>query len=351
MRALLFAIFCFSHPLFSLQPVGVEPVQAVKQTAPINVPYASAIDIVYTWVDGADPAWRAIRNQYYAEWKGEAINFDANSKNRFRNRNELKYSLRSVYTFAPWVNHIYIVTFGQRPTWLKDHPKITIVDHSEIFQDPAHLPTFNSHAIEANLHRVPGLSERYIYLNDDVLFAAEVSEDDFFTTRGKIRMHFSKHQVPDGTPKEDESAYDSAWRNTNALLNSIFGSEKRFKLAHAPFPLTKSLVQRIENQFPNIFNLVSSHKFRVPTDYTLTNGLIQYYALYMNAARVGREAVGKLLVGQDLQRNEKRIKTANEMTCKFFCVQDLTEKDNPLIDKQVFEFFENKYPVAAPWEK
>lgn len=309
------------------------------------------VDIVYTWVDGADPDWQQCRNWHYFDWKGEAVNFDANSKNRYRNRDELKYSLRSIAQFAPWVNHIYIITFNQTPKWLKEHPMITIVDHSKIFLESDHLPTFNSHAIEANLHRVPGLSEHYIYLNDDVLFGAEVSQEDFFTQRGKIRMHFSKHRVPMGAPEADECAYDSAWRNTNTLLNTLFGNEERFKLAHAPFPFTKTLVNRIESSFPEIFREVSSHKFRVPTDYTITNGLIQYFALYMNEARVGREAVGKVLIGDDIERNNKRFQVANMMRCKFLCVQDLTEEDNPRIDSQVSEFFETKYPTKADWEK
>src|SRR5690242_102028 len=76
------------------------------------------IDVVYTWVDGADAKWQEVRNRYFLECHPFVNNADANTKNRYRNRDELKYSLRSLAQFAPFINHIYIVTFGQRPAWL-----------------------------------------------------------------------------------------------------------------------------------------------------------------------------------------------------------------------------------------
>jgi hypothetical protein len=312
--------------------------------------FAEPIDIVYTWVDGADSDWQKLRNQNYAEWYTTAINPDANSNNRFRNHDELKYSLRSIVAYANWVNHIYIVTAGQCPAWLKEHPMITIIDHKDIFKEASDLPTFNSHAIESNLHRIPNLSEKYIYLNDDVLFASRVDEEDFFTSKGKIRIHFSKHRVRPGPVVPHEPAYDSAWKNTDALLDSTFVSEERYKLAHAPFPFTKSLVRDVEDQFPAVFQQLSSHKFRSPTDYTLTNGLIQYYALYMNRARVGNEAIGKVLVRDDVEKNDRNFRNARKKKCKFLCVQDLSHRDDHITDMQLSEFFEKMYPNPAPWE-
>lgn len=104
------------------------------------------------------------------------------SASRFEDNEELRYSLRSVERFAPWVRHIYIVTNGQIPHWLNlENPRITIVTHTEIFANTSHLPTFGSPAIESNLHRIPGLSDKFIYMNDDVLFGTDVWPDDFYT--------------------------------------------------------------------------------------------------------------------------------------------------------------------------
>lgn len=95
---------------------------------------------------------------------------------------ELRYSLRSVERYAPWVRTIYVVTNGQIPYWLNlSHPRLKLITHEMIFTNRSHLPTFSSPAIETHLHRIPGLSKKFLYLNDDVLFGAEVWPDDFFT--------------------------------------------------------------------------------------------------------------------------------------------------------------------------
>ncbi|XP_052801171.1 N-acetylglucosamine-1-phosphotransferase subunits alpha/beta-like isoform X2 [Mya arenaria] len=104
------------------------------------------------------------------------------SASRFEDNEELRYSLRSLERFAPWVRHVYIVTNGQLPYWLNlENPRITLVTHDEIFQNKSHLPSFSSPAIESNLHRIPGLSDKFIYMNDDVMFGKEVWPDDFYT--------------------------------------------------------------------------------------------------------------------------------------------------------------------------
>ena len=104
------------------------------------------------------------------------------SASRFADNEELKYSLRSVEKHAPWVRNIFIVTNGQIPSWLNlDNPRLKLVTHEELFLNKSHLPTFSSPAIEAHLHRIPGLSPKFIYLNDDVMFADNVWPDDFYT--------------------------------------------------------------------------------------------------------------------------------------------------------------------------
>ena len=107
--------------------------------------YLFPIDMVYLWVDGSDENWLAKRKYWQQKLNVQAPY--AVSAARWRDRDELKYSLRSVEKFMPWVNKIYIVTDNQIPSWLNlEHPKIRIIDHTEIFPPDA-LPTFNSQAI------------------------------------------------------------------------------------------------------------------------------------------------------------------------------------------------------------
>ncbi|KAF1433613.1 N-acetylglucosamine-1-phosphotransferase subunits alpha/beta, partial [Spheniscus demersus] len=111
------------------------------------------------------------------------------SASRFEDNEELRYSLRSIERHAPWVRHIFIVTNGQIPSWLNlDNPRITIVTHQEIFQNVSHLPTFSSPAIESHIHRISGLSQKFIYLNDDVMFGKDVWPDDFYSHSKGFQM-------------------------------------------------------------------------------------------------------------------------------------------------------------------
>lgn len=313
--------------------------------------FADIVDIVYTWVDGSEPRWQEIRDTFYNECHPFLNNFDANTKNRYRNRDELKYSMRAVHEYADFVNHIYIVTFGQTPAWLKPHPKVTIIDHQQIFPDKSDLPTFNSQAIESNLHRIPNLAEKFIYLNDDVIFGQKLTVEDFFTKEGFIRVNLSEHKVPLGPVIPGECAYDSSWKNTNALLNNYFSIARRYKFAHAPFALTKSIMNEAEGFFPHVFRLVSSHKFRMPTDFTITNGLVQYYAYYTKRAVLFRSPSPMVRIRASVEKNVLAFAKLNEKNYKSFCVEDITEEDSVEVDKQVHDFFEGLFPTPAPWEK
>lgn len=125
------------------------------------------------------------------------------SASRFEDNEELRYSLRSVEKHAPWVRHIFIVTNGQIPSWLNlDNPRVTVVTHQDIFLNHSHLPTFSSPAIEAHIHRIPGLSQKFIYLNDDVMFGKDVWPDDFYThSKGqKVYLTWPVPNCAEGCP-------------------------------------------------------------------------------------------------------------------------------------------------------
>ncbi|PSN30812.1 hypothetical protein C0J52_26045 [Blattella germanica] len=119
------------------------------------------------------------------------------SPSRFEDKEELRYSLRSLERYAPWVRHVYLVTNGQIPYWLDlENPRLTIITHEMIFPERSHLPTFSSPAIESHLHRIPGLSKQFLYLNDDVMFGKEVWPDDFITNANGQKVYLS-WPVPD----------------------------------------------------------------------------------------------------------------------------------------------------------
>ena len=181
------------------------------------------IDVVYTWVDGGDPEWLALRNRTLADLSGVPYHPEAVSPARFRSRDELRYSLRSIAMYAPWVRRIFLVTNGQVPEWLsKDNGRIEVVAHDAIFDDPGHLPTFNSNAIISRLHHLPGLSEHYLYFNDDVFLARPASPDDFFTPSGLAKVFPANNRRPFGAPNPEDEPHFNLTRNIRALLEREF---------------------------------------------------------------------------------------------------------------------------------
>ena len=132
------------------------------------------IDIVIPWVDGNDPEWQQDRDRYCAD-EGEN-----RSVIRYRDWGLMPYWFRAIERFAPWVRTVHLVTWGHLPPWLKvDHPKLHVVFHRDYLPEDA-LPTFNSNAIELNMHRIEGLSEQFIYFNDDMFLIKPHQPEDFF---------------------------------------------------------------------------------------------------------------------------------------------------------------------------
>lgn len=132
------------------------------------------IDFVIPWVDGSDPAWRKEKYKYMGIEEPDA------GSERYRDTGILKYWFRAVEEYAPWVNRIHFITWGHLPAWLNtEHPKLHIVNHKDYIPEE-YLPIFSSHPIELNMHRIPGLSEHFVYFNDDMLLNAPIAPDFFF---------------------------------------------------------------------------------------------------------------------------------------------------------------------------
>lgn len=139
--------------------------------------HCDVIDFVVTWVDGSDPDWMEQKTKYSEQIGGTPR---GNGKCRYRNWECFKYWFRAVEKYAPWVHNVYLVTWGHVPEWLNiECPKLKIINHTD-FMPADYLPTFNCNPLELNLHRIPGLSELFVYFNDDVLLNRPCEPTDFF---------------------------------------------------------------------------------------------------------------------------------------------------------------------------
>ena len=231
-----------------------------KDTRKIQGDWDMKIDLVYTWVDGTDPKWLAKKNAALAAAGKPAI-ASAVSDNRWKDNDELLYSLRSAEKFAPWLNHIYIITDGSRPKWLNENnPKISIIDHKDII--PAELlPTFNSLAIEQFIWNIPNLSEHFLYANDDMFFGNGVSPEFFFDAAGNPIVMIKERKMPPAALVQ-KSWYMGRIKNAIDLVARNFGRRYNVSFVHAIEPIRKSYMKENFHQFRQEFIENTATTFR-----------------------------------------------------------------------------------------
>lgn len=307
------------------------------------------VDVVYTWVDGSDPHWQVAKRTALGERGMAPGGSEATDDARFRSHDELRYSLRSLEMYAPWVRRIHIVTAGQRPEWLNtDHPKIRLVSHEEIFADPSVLPVFNSHAIESQLHRVPGLAERYVYFNDDVMLGRPVGKDLFFHGNGLAKFFLSTAKVGLGPRREQDPAFVQAAKNNRALLQDARGRTVTNLFQHAPHPQLRRVVEEMEREHPEIFARVAASKFRDPGDLSIASSLHHNYAYSLGRAVPGRLEYLYLDLGHPgaARRLEKLLRAR---AFDVFCLND-TPAPGAVADRRaemMSAFLQRYYPLPS----
>ncbi len=249
------------------------------------------IDIVIPWLDGSDPQWIAEKEAFLQMNGRTELSVDA-SDSRYRDSGTLKYALRGIDRYMPWVHTVHLVTWGHLPVWLnKDADGLNIVNHKD-FIPSKYLPTFSSHTIELNFHRIPDLSEQFIYFNDDMIPLRPLTEDMFFqnglpvdfavetelygrfshsiagvllSNAAVINEHFSKHQVI----KKSAKKWFSVLYGTNilkTLMHLPYPCFSDFSNNHTCNPFLKETFVHVWKQAYDILDETCSHRFRVMSD-------------------------------------------------------------------------------------
>ena len=232
------------------------------------------VDLVYTWVDGNDPDWHAERKRYMSNVSTDTVR--NNSEARWIENDELKYSLRSVEKYVPWINKIFIVTNGQVPKWLDtSNPKIEMVFHSEIMPADA-LPTFNSTAIESCIHNIPNLSEHFILGNDDMLFTDYVCREDFFHNDGRTKIYLNGHKF-NRKKAHKKGNYAIKLARMQNLIESLFGVSMKYAPHHCFDAYTKSIYKEGASIMRNQWNETAYSRFRNNSD--MHRSYIGYYMI------------------------------------------------------------------------
>jgi len=319
--------------------------EALQAPGPFQVTFP--IDVVYLWVDGDDPAWQARKAARAGRPTDAAAPPKGQEAMRFRQFDELRYSLRSLERFAPWVRQVFLVTDRQRPAWLDEEgSNLTVVDHAEILPEAAR-PTFNSHAITASLHRIPGLSDRFILFNDDVFLGSPVGPEQFFEGNGIARFFLSRTSI-DPTPR---APHEVARVRTCDLIEERTGFRPTQVMKHTPVPFNRQLLEDLEQELGDAWWDTVHSPFRSPTDIVPS-----YLHHYLGYAR-GLTAPGRgLTYGyfafgvESGMRELERYQRGRPV--HVFCVNDLGTDPARLATDAVAlsEFLEREFPHRSSYE-
>ena len=331
------------------------------------------IDIVYLWVDGSDATWRAKRRAAALTLNARARSDMAvysNVEGRFRDNDELRYSLRALDAFFPQHGHVYIVTDGQTPDWLRSTAGLTVVDHRELIPGDR-LPTFDSGNIESYIHRIPNLSERYFYLNDDVFFGAPVCVNDWFWPGGVYVAWSDDAVVSDEPLRQDATSLVNGCRLSNQWLADKFKQhapnapnpewelhvgltyQHTFRtFAHSPRPMLRSLLYELEAQAPDMFSRVRSTTFRAWDKPTIVSDFVLRWALAHGVAKVRAYTHLHVSTGDAGESALLDQLAASQGGLDFFCINDTTD-DADRFDlrlTRVRTALQSMFPVPSRFE-
>ena len=325
------------------------------------------IDFVVTWVDGSDPKLIEEKSKYVPEEKIGDLS------NRYRELGLFKYWFRAVEQNAPWVNNVYLVTNGQIPSWLNvNHPKIKVISHKE-YIDEEFLPTFNSHTIELNLHRIKGLSEYFVYFNDDIFLNAKTKPNDFF----KDNLPCDEYAENALMPKGSNSQFAKINANIVFQINKHFNKRNIYKknffkyinpkygidnlrtVTMIPYPnfsafknshvcnsyLKTTLKEVWKNNAEELKN-TCSHRFRSSED---INQYIFKYWQYCTGNFIPRSS--KFGKGYEMSNNnDKLIEDITKSTHKCICINDSDPDISETAINHIINTLDIKYPHKSAYE-
>lgn len=334
------------------------------------------IDFVLFWVDPANEQWQKEKAEYRAKQLHDPDQ-DVNQAARYRDWDNLQYWFRGVEKYAPWVRKIYFVTWGAVPEWLDTtNPKLEIVYDHDILPEGC-APVFSPNPKEINIHRIPGISEHFVYFNDDMFLTKETVPEDFFVNglpremavscvlsnnSDKDSFHhmlFTMIGVINGffSKKEVQHRHWRQWytlKYGKQVINTLRTRSLSFfsgiMIPHLPSSMRKSTYEEVWDALEDRLLETSSHRFRDPMD--LTQYIFRYWAICKgeieptNVFRYGREyffhdGLTEELCGDIAGRKYKMI-----------CINDNWKiRDFEYCKARIREAFEMILPEKSSFEK
>lgn len=333
------------------------------------------IDIVMPWVDDKDIEWRRCK----AKYSGDVSGIEDNSDMRFRDWENLRYWFRGIEKFAPWVHKVYFVTCGHVPAWLNlNAPKLVHVRHED-YIPKAYLPTFSSHPIELNIHRIEGLSEHFAYFNDDTFLTRATPPETFFVDgepchspimhpifpRGEggimphvyvstvmaVNRHFNMKQSLNRHRGKWFSPKNGIGTVIENLYCSRFPEFPGFKNEHLPVPVLKSTMQEAWEKERQVLSETSSHRFRDMRDVNMY--LFRYWDLA--SGRFKPSHMGKYGKRVDIGNNIDDIcSMIRQQKYRMLCINDMglqaSQEEFERARDRINDAFESILPEKSSFE-
>lgn len=331
------------------------------------------IDFVITWVDGSDPKWLAEK----AMAKGLPVdeNSLAISANRYRDWDNLHYWFRGIEKNTPWVHKIYFVTWGHVPAWLNvDHPKIQVVRHEDYMPMDA-LPTFSSASILSVIHKIPGLSEHFVVINDDMFLLSPTMPEDLFvnglpcdqlifdtiSANGTgdifshmmlnnldiINRHFNKQEI---LRRQFRNIFFSGYgfMASKSLLLLPWKTITGFYNHHLIQPYLKSSFEEVERLEPELFRKTTYNKFRTKDD--ITEWVVRYWQLASGKYYPRRKSLGVYMeITNDIGPVTELIRNGK---AKCICINDSDPNiDFEICRDEINKAFQDRFPLKSQFER
>lgn len=329
------------------------------------------IDFVITWVDGSDKAWREEKARY------DTSGGTDDNEERYRDWEILKFWFRGVEKYAPWVRKIHFITWGHLPDWLNtEHEKLHIVRHEDYIPQK-YLPVFNSNLIEIYMHKIEGLSENFVYFNDDFLLIKDTKPEDFFRGGKPCDMlafqpvvanpvnpvmshlylnnslvlckHFNKRENVKAHPGNYfKIGYPPLYFCYN-MLELAFPLYTGFYTVHGPSPFCKSTFEEIWGKEGEALEAMSVNRFRSNTD--LTPYLFREWQKLSNNFKP-TNVLKDFAYFNIAKDNKQLIRTIKRQKKKIICINDANiGSEFERVKQELQETFMQILPEVSSFER
>lgn len=330
--------------------------------------HESDIDFVVLWVDGNDLEWQKKKAQYIPDFATDI------SPSRYREWDNLKYWFRGIAKYAPWVRKIHFVTDNQIPEWLNvDNPHLHLVNHTDYMPNDA-LPVFNSSAIEVGIHKIDGLSDRFVFFNDDMILTDSIEPNYYFEKNLPVDMAGFTRKMSNG------GIFSEMMKNNYAVLNKHFDKKlaiktnfsKWYKLSygktylrtllnfsgnqfygivipHLSCPYLKSDFIKVWEKETSLLLKTQHHRFRSRED--LTHFVFRWWRM-CEGNFYPRRSKGKYFALKDAKSVAKIVKSIEKNKYPEICINDCWENSEYEWARDKINFaFEKILPEKCEYEK